>query len=151
MYILFHNTIFDPAEVTLAIAYKSEVHVAVNGSTYPMRIETGSPGNAELILDELFRIMIDAGLASDDDDAGPEFELDDDEMAALDLAAEAGYQWIARDKNGQIFCYIRKPEKVGPEYQDTHTPDPRRMDSASFSELTFEEGPINIDFLRIGP
>ena len=98
---------------------------------------------------DLHDILIAKGYAETDAD-DLHVELDDDELAALDLAAEAGYQWIARDKNGKIFCYIRKPEKTATEYLDDHTPDPRQMDPNWYSEIKFETGPVSIDYLRIG-
>ena len=148
MYILFNRLIFNPADLTVAQASEQGLHLHFAGDQSPVRIWCGE-GEAEAMLEELFGILQEQGMAAIQEVA-PEYDLDDDELTALDAAAEDGYQWIARDKNGQIFCYQRKPEKFDKEYQDNHTPDPRRMDRTWFSEITFEGGPVNINFLRLG-
>lgn len=113
-----------------------------------VKISCTSHEDALIAVSDLHSIMIAKGYA--EADAGDlQISLDDDELAALDEAAEAGYQWIARDKNGKIFCYIRKPEKTGTEYLDDHTPDPRQMNPEWYSEIRFETGPVSIDYLRL--
>ena len=147
MYILFNRLIFNPADLTVAQASEQGLHLHFAGDQSPVRIWCGE-GEAEAMLEELFGILQAQGMAATPED-GPEYDLDDDELKALDLAADAGYKWIARDKDGKVFCYQRKPEKAGSEWMDNHTPDPRRMEGDWFSEITFEGGPVNIDFLRL--
>ena len=152
MYILFNRLIFDTEDLIVAQASECGLHLHFSGDQNPVRIWCGED-EAEAMLQELFAILQGQGMAASPEDGpyaelGP-VELDDDEMQALDAAAELGYRWIARDKNGKIYCYQRQPEKVGSEYQDAHTPDPRRIDPDWFSEITFEVGPVSIDYLRL--
>ena len=113
------------------------------------KISCASHEDALIAVSDLHSIMIAKGYAEADAD-DLQVELDDDELAALDQAAEAGYHWIARDKNGKIFCYIRRPEKTSTEYLDDHTPDPRQMDPEWYSEIKYETGPVSLDYLRLG-
>ena len=111
-----------------------------------VKISCASHEDALIAVSDLHSIMIAKGYAEADAD-DLQVELDDDELDALDQAAEAGYRWIARDKNGKIFCYIRRPEKTASEYLDYHTPDPRQMVPEWFSEIKFETGPVSIDYM----
>lgn len=147
MYILFNRLIFDTEDLIVAQATDLGLHLHFSGDQNPVRIWCGED-EADAMLQELFAILQGQGMAAAPE-SRPEYDLDDDELAALDYASDAGYHWIARDKDGKIFCYQRQPEKVGSEYQDSHTPDPRRMDSSWFSEITFEGGPICIDYLLL--
>ena len=147
MFILFNRLIFDTENLIVAQASEQGLHLHFAGDQSPVRIWCGED-EAEAMLEELFGILQEQGMAATPED-GPEYDLNGDELDALDAAAEAGYQWIARDKNGMIFCYLHKPEKVGAGWEDAETPEPKRMADDWFSEITFEGGPVNIDFLRI--
>lgn len=147
MYILFNRLIFDTENLIVAQASEQGLHLHFAGDQSPVRIWCGEC-EAEAMLEELFGILQAQGMAETPQDRS-EYDLNGDELEALDEAAEAGCQWIARDKNGMIFCYLRKPEKVGAGWEDAETPEPRRMPDDWFSEITFEGGPVNIDFLRL--
>lgn len=146
MFIYFHESLISLDELIMAQAFGDEVHLYFH--QYGVKFSCASHEAAVLAVSDLHSIMISKGYAEADAD-DLHVELDDDELAALDLAADAGYQWIARDKNGKIFCYIRKPEKTATEYLDDHTPDPRQMDPNWYSEIKFETGPVSIDYLRL--
>ena len=148
MYILFNRLIFDTEDLIVAQASECGLHLHFSGDQNPVRIWCGED-EADKMLEELFTILQAQGMAAAPE-SRPEYDLDDDELEALDAAAEAGYQWIARDKNGKIFCYLHKPEKVGSEWTDGQPgPPPKQMDSGWYSEITFEGGPVSIDFLRL--
>ena len=148
MFIYFHESLISLDD--LACAQVSDIYVVLvfSNTSCNMRIGCASHEAAVQAVHELYDILVDKGCAEADAD-DLQIALDDDELAALDEAAEAGYQWIARDKNGKIFCYIRKPEKTATEYLDDHTPDPRQMDPNWYSEIKFETGPVSIDYLRL--
>ena len=147
MFIYFHESLISLDDLIFAQALGDDVvlYYRQGGA----RISFLNHFAAAKAVQELRDILIDKGFAETDAE-DLQIELDDDELAALDLAADDGYAWIARDKNGKIFCYNRKPEKVGNEYQDNHTPDPRQMVSQWYSEIKFETGPVNINYLRLG-
>ena len=146
MFIYFHESLISLDDLIFAQALGDDVVLYYRQGG--CRISFLNHFAAAKAIQELHDILIDKGFA--ETDAGDlQISLDDDELAALDEAAEAGYQWIARDKNGKIFCYIRKPEKTATEYLDDHTPDPRQMDPEWFSEIKFETGPVSIDYLRL--
>jgi len=148
MYILFNRLIFDTEDLIVAQASECGLHLHFSGDQNPVRIWCGED-EADKMLEELFTILQAQGMAAAPE-SRPEYDLDDDELEALDAAAEAGYQWIARDKNGKIFCYLHKPKKVGSEWTDGQPgPPPKQMDSGWYSEITFEGGPVSIDFLRL--
>ena len=146
MFIYFHESLISLDDLIFAQALGDDVVLYFHQGS--VNFSCASHEAAVIAVHELYDILVDKGFA--EADAGDlQIALDDDELAALDEAAEAGYQWIARDKNGKIFCYIRKPEKTGTEYLDDHTPDPRQMDPEWFSEIKFETGPVSIDYLRL--
>lgn len=147
MFIYFHESLISLNDLIFAQALGDDV-VLYHRQGGGARISFLNHFAAAKAIQELHDILIDKGYAEADAD-DLHVELDDDELAALDLAADAGYQWIARDKNGKIFCYIRKPEKTSTEYLDDHTPDPRQMDPEWYSEIKFETGPVSIDYLRL--
>ena len=147
MFILFRESLISLEDLISAQALGDDVILYFRPGS--VKISCASHEDALIAVSDLHSIMIAKGYAEADAD-DLQVELDDDELAALDLAADAGYQWIARDKNGKIFCYIRKPEKTATEYLDDHTPDPRQMDPEWYSEIRFETGPVNIDYLRLG-
>ena len=149
MYIFFHGLVFEPEELIVAQSNELGLTLQFRGCQNPVGICCSEDDSFKL-LGELYQMMLETGIAMNSKGEDPDFNLDDDELSALDLAAEAGYKWIARDKDHKLFCYQHKPEKVGNEYQDSHTPDPRRMITDWFSEITFDTGPISIDFLRLG-
>ena len=147
MFIYFHESLISLNDLIFAQALGDDV-VLYHRQGGGARISFLNHFAAAKAIQELHDILIDKGYA--EADAGDlQIALDDDELAALDEAAEAGYQWIARDKNGKIFCYIRKPKKNEIEYLDEHTSDPRQMDPEWFSEIKFETGPVSIDYLRL--
>ena len=146
MFIYFHESLISLDDLTMAQAFGDEVRLYFHQGS--VNLSCPSHGAAVIAVSELHSIMTAKGYAEADAEA-LQVELDDDELAALDQAAEAGYQWIARDKNGKIFCYIRRPEKTSTEYLDDHTPDPRQMDPQWYSEIKFETGPVNINYLRL--
>ena len=148
MFIYFHESLISLDELIFAQVSDIYVVLVFSNTSCNTRIGCASHEAAVQAVHELYDIMIAKGYAEADAD-DLHVELDDDELAALDLAADAGYQWIARDKNGKIFCYIRKPEKTATEYLDDHTPDPRQMDPSWYSEIKFETGPVSIDYLRL--
>ena len=147
MFIYFHESLISLDDLIFAQALGDDVvlYFRQGGN----RICFLNHFAAAKAVQELHCILIEKGYAETGAD-DLQVELDDDELAALDQAAEDGYQWIARDKNGKIFCYIRKPEKTAIDYLDDHTPDPRRMDPSWYSEIKFETGPVSIDYLRLG-
>ena len=147
MFIYFHESLISLDELIFAQAHGDDVRLYFHQGS--VNLSCASHEAAVIAVSDLHSIMIAKGYAEADAD-DLQVELDDDELDALDQAAEAGYQWIARDKNGKIFCYIRKPEKTGTEYLDDHTPDPRQMDPSWYSEIKFETGPVSIDYLRLG-
>ena len=148
MYILFNRLIFDTEDLIVAQASEQGLHLHFAGDQNPVRIWCGE-GEAETMLEELFGILQAQGMAEAPPEDGPDYDMDGDELEELDAAAEDGYEWIARDKNGKIFCYRKKPEKREVEYVDPSTPEPKRMTDGWFSEITFEGGPVSIDFLRL--
>ena len=146
MFIYFHESLISLDELTCAQALGDDI--ILYNRQGGNRISCLNHFDAAKAIQELYDILIAKGYA--EADAGDlQISLDDDELAALDEAAGAGYQWIARDKNGKIFCYNRKPEKTSTEYLDDHTPDPRQMDPEWYSEIRFETGPVSIDYLRL--
>ena len=147
MFIYFHESLISLEDLLFAQAIGNDVvlYFRPGGANF----SCASHEAAVLAVQDLHSILIAKGYAEADAD-DLQVELDDDELAALDLAAEAGYHWIARDKNGKIFCYIQKPEKTATEYLDDHTPDPRQMAPEWYSEIKFETGPVSIDYLRLG-
>ena len=147
MFIYFHESLISLDDLIMAQAFGDQVRLYFHQGVVEA-LFCASHEAAMLAVSDLHSIMIAKGYAEADAD-DLQVELDDDELAALDTAAEAGYQWIARDKNGKIFCYIRKPEKTATEYLDDHTPDPRQMDPNWYSEIKFETGPVSIDYLRL--
>ena len=147
MFIYFHESLISLDDLLFAQALGSDVVLYFRHGG--QRIAFLNHIAAAKAVQDLHSILIAKGYAEADAD-DLQVELDDDELAALDTAAEAGYRWIARDKSGKIFCYIRKPEKTAIEYQDDHTPDPRQMDPEWYSEIKFETGPVSIDYLRLG-
>ena len=146
MFISFRESLISLEDLISAQALGDDVVLYFRPGS--VKISCASHEDALIAVSDLHSIMIAKGYAEADAD-DLQVELDDDELAALDQAAEAGYQWIARDKNGKIFCYIRKPEKTATEYLDDHTPDPRQMDPEWYSEIRFETGPVSIDYLRL--
>lgn len=147
MFIYFHESLISLDDLIFAQALGDDV-ILYYRKAGGARISFLNHIAAAKAVQDLHCILIEKGYAEADAD-GLQVELDDDELAALDSAAEAGYQWIARDKNGKIFCYIRKPEKTGNEYMDDHTDNPRQMNPELFSEIKFETGPVSIDYLRL--
>ena len=146
MFIYFHESLISLDDLIFAQVLGDDVVLYFRPGS--VKISCASHEDALIAVSDLHSIMIAKGYAEADAD-DLQVELGDDELAALDLAAEAGYQWIARDKNGKIFCYIRKPEKTGNEYMDDHTDNPRQMNPELFSEIKFETGPVSIDYLRL--
>ncbi len=146
MFIYFHESLISLDELIMALASGDEVRLYFHQGG--VNFSCASHEAAVLAVSDLHSIMIAKGYAEADAE-DLQIALDDDELAALDQAAEAGYEWIARDKNGKIFCYNRKPEKTGNEYMDDHTDNPRQMDPEWFSEIKFETGPVNIYYLRL--
>ena len=146
MFISFLESLISLDELIMAQAFGNQVRLYFHQGGVDFSF--ASHEAAVLAVSDLHSIMIAKGYAEADAD-DLQVELDDDELAALDTAAEAGYRWIARDKNGKIFCYIRKPEKTGNEYMDDHTDNPRQMNPELFSEIKFETGPVSIDYLRL--
>ena len=147
MFIFFQESLISLDELIFAMPSGDDVRLYFHSGG--VNFNCASHDAAVRAVKELYDILTAKGYAEADADA-LQVELDDDELDALDQAAEAGYRWIARDKNGKIFCYIRKPEKTSTEYLDDHTPDPRQMDPEWYSEIKFETGPVSIDYLRIG-
>ena len=146
MFIYFHESLISLDELIMVQAFGDKVRLVFHQGG--VNFSCASHEAAVIAVHELYDILVDKGFA--EADAGDlQIALDDDELAALDLAADAGYQWIARDMNGKIFCYIRKPEKTATEYLDDHTPDPRQMAPEWYSEIKFETGPVSIDYLRL--
>ena len=146
MFIYFHESLISLDDLIMAQAFGDDVVLYFHQGR--VNFSCASHEAAVIAVHELHDILVDKGFA--EADAGDlQIALDDDELAALDSAAEAGYRWIARDKNGKIFCYIRKPEKTGNEYMDDHTDNPRQMNPELFSEIKFETGPVSIDYLRL--
>ena len=146
MFIFYRELLISLDELIMVQAFGDKVRLCFHQGG--VNFSCASHEAAVKAVQELHCILIEKGYAETGAD-DLQVELGDDELAALDQAAEAGYQWIARDKNGKIFCYIRKPEKTGTEYLDDHTPDPRQMDPEWFSEIKFETGPVSIDYLRL--
>lgn len=146
MFISFRESLISLEDLISAQALGDDVVLYFRPGS--VKISCASHEAAVLAVSDLHSIMIAKGYAEADAE-DLQIALDDDELAALDEAAGAGYQWIARDKNGKIFCYIRKPEKTSTEYLDDHTPDPRQMDPEWYSEIKFETGPVSIDYLRL--
>ena len=146
MFIFYRESLISLDDLIFATALGDDVVLYFHQGS--VNFSCASHEAAVIAVHELYDILVDKGFA--EADAGDlQIALDDDELAALDSAAEAGYQWIARDKNGKIFCYIRKPKKNEIEYLDEHTSDPRQMDPEWFSEIKFETGPVSIDYLRL--
>ena len=146
MFISFRESLISLEDLISAQALGDDVVLYFRPGS--VKISCTSHEDALIAVSDLHSIMIAKGYAEADAD-DLQVELDDDELDALDQAAEAGYRWIARDKNGKIFCYIRRPEKTSTEYLDDHTPDPRQMDPEWYSEIKYETGPVSIDYLRL--
>lgn len=148
MFIFFHGVIFDPAELVYAHAHETCLELAINGHPSTTRIWCESEERSTHLIGELYQFMLESGIAQGAED-GPEVELDSDELEMLENARNAGYMWVARDKTGQIFAYRKKPVKREASYEDPDTTDPLRLEQTWFSEIDFESGPYNIDFLLV--
>ena len=146
MFILFHEVVFDPNDLTYAQATESSLHLVFNGNPNTARIWTENGTQALHLLGELYQVMLETGIALREEE-GPEIELDGDELEMLQKAMEAGYMWIARDKDGKIYAYRKKPVKRQTCYEDPNTTDPLQLERDWFAEIDFEAGPQNIDFL----
>ena len=148
MFILFYGVIFDPAELVYAHAHETCLELAINGHPSITRIWCESEAQSVHLIGELYQHMLESGIAQGIED-GPEIELDGDELEMLEKARNAGYKWVARDKTGLIYAYRKKPIKRKNSYEDPNTVDPMRLESDWFSEIDFEAGPYNIDFLLV--
>ncbi len=69
------------------------------------------------------------------------------ENQELWLAYEDGYLFAAKDNNGQVFAYKRRPEKYSACWDDSGPGQPRRL-HGDFDCLSFEdEEPLDLDAL----
>jgi len=143
MYIFFHGVIFDPTELIAVGAGKEGIWLILRGTDAPIRIRGEQP---ETLVGELYRHMLEAGIAfSPETDL--DFEMDEDEEAALSMALSSGYEYLARDKGGGIYAYRSKPRKLKSTYEDPLTQDPMKLEKDWFSEIRFETGAVSIAYL----
>ncbi len=62
-----------------------------------------------------------------------------EEQIALDYARVCGRKWIARDKNGDIFAYIGKPEKYHANWRNPKDPNDWIKIDYSISFICWED------------
>lgn len=53
--------------------------------------------------------------------------------------------WLARDKNKELYIYKTKPIKISDKYFISKEGDKRYVDKGPFSEVTFENSPVEIE------
>ncbi|MCR5135631.1 MAG: hypothetical protein K6C12_00830 [Oscillospiraceae bacterium] len=147
MFILFHGAIFDPAEITMVQADEAGLWIQTAGAAKVTLIESEEK-TAQAMLGELYQVMLEQGIACDNDD-GPEIELDEDELSELKQILDDGYEYIARDKSGSIYGYRFKPTKRKSTFEDPRTPDPVRLHRDWYSEIDYDASPISITYLLL--
>lgn len=146
MFIKFHNAIIDPSELVAAQATMNGLAVKVNGCD-PIRFSCDKETAAGYI-DELFQIVQELGLADQEQD-GPEFELDEDEKEVLKRLFDDCFEYVARDKDGKLYAYPQRPNKTKAYYENNAGQLPYRLDDSLLSEIDFETGPVSIAYLLL--
>ena len=97
MFIYFHESLISLDDLIFATALGDDI--ILYNRQGGNRISCLNHFDAAKAIQELYDILIAKGYA--EADAGDlQISLDDDELAALDEAAEAGYQWIASATSG---------------------------------------------------
>ena len=146
MFIYFHGCIFDPVEITMVQAGEDGLWIQTAGAAKVALIEC-SEAEALLMAGELFQIMLDKGIACESED-GPEYELDGDEQLILSDALAAGYEYIARDKDGRAFAYRNKPRKGRYAYEPNEA-YVLPLGKEKFTAIQFDTGPVSIAYLLL--
>lgn len=58
--------------------------------------------------------------------------------------------WIARDKDGTLFLYHKKPEKYDNCYNEVPNGWTESMDDDLVPDLKFEDGPVHLEIANSG-
>ena len=98
---------------------------AVRHNSYDVHLANGNIVTAEATEDEVAAVVNLLGLLVPEELEEPEIEFGRDELEELASLFEAGYRWVARDRDGKAFAYKDKPEKgnaswKGDEFQRLH-------------------------------
>jgi len=108
MLIRIGNALIEPGEITMIADYfdpardvEPELRVCLRG---------GQDVWIRTTMDEAEAALIDAGLL---DDGAEDPQLNEGERGILTELMAAGYEWIARDGDGRLFAYKKKPIRVG--------------------------------------
>lgn len=116
MLIKIGNALIDPAEIAAITPDRDETLAPYEASTQIcITLRHGGSFWIDAPMDEAEAALIDAGAIKDPyEDREPDGpELTDGELAVLHDLESDGYLYMARDKDGKLFAFRRRPEYDG--------------------------------------
>lgn len=124
MLIKIGSALIDPEEIAAVSPYSDETLSALEKATHVCIVfKQGESLWIDATMDEAEAALIDAGVVTDltddppqDEDAAP--ELSAFEIEELCKLYENEYRYMARDKDGKLYAYRRKPEYGGFYWSD---------------------------------
>lgn len=120
MLIKIGSALIDPVEIAAVSPYSDETLSALEKATHVCIVfKHGESLWIDATMDEAEAALIDAGVVTDlPDDHNPVPPLTDAEVEKLYELESDGYKYLARDKDGKLYAYRRKPEYGGFYWSD---------------------------------
>lgn len=119
MLIKIGSALIDPNEIAAIVPDREDGLTDIEQATQIcITLRHGSSFWIDAPMDEAEAALIDAGVIENPypEPAGP--ELDDEELAKLRDLETDGYRFLARDKDGKLFAFRRRPEHDGAYWND---------------------------------
>lgn len=120
MLVKIGNAFIDPAEIAAIAQYREGGLTEYEKATQIcITLRHGGSFWIDASMDDAEAALIDAGMIECDEPEGSDLpDMTDEELAKLrDLEAD-GYLYLARDRDGKLFAFRRRPEYDGAYWND---------------------------------
>lgn len=150
MFVFFHEAIFRPEDILCVTKIDFGILIFIgedNGRG--KNISLNVHGNSESLLGELYQIMLENGLAFDDEKEELP-EMDDTAAQILQGLLADGYNYVARDANGKLYAYRNKPSYIGNMWSESGNDENPQLRDACFDPIEAYDEPVKILELLLG-
>lgn len=141
----------DPNEITLIRDCTEELCEGLPGQPHPqvyIHLRHGASAWISATMDEAEAALIDAGVIENPYPDEPP-ELTEEEREELKALFDQDFEYLARDGDGKLYAYKKKPTRDG-AYWDTPDNEKPKLLSESFDSIgSDDEDPWAIDFLLL--
>ena len=124
----------DPAEIAAATYFDA---TQLDPERFEVTLHSGEWVTVYCSAAEFEAALIDAGVIEESDFREPP-ELSQAETEDAEELSAAGYEYLARDGDGQLFAYHRRPTDNAGFWMPVNE-HPRKLDAASFPCIDFGE------------